>query len=62
MKIVVTKDKALEKEIRAALKENDGYCPCRPVRNESTKCMCDEFLEGDKLGACHCGLYVKVEL
>ena len=62
MKIVVTDDKKTEKEIRAALKDNDGYCPCKLVRSPSTQCMCDEFIDSETLGACHCGLYVKVEL
>lgn len=62
MKIVVTDDKELEKEVRAALKENNGYCPCKLVRKPSTRCLCDEFIDRETLGACHCGLYVKVEL
>ena len=62
MKIVATNDKELEKTIRAAIKANNGHCPCRIKKSEDTKCMCKEFLDRDTLGACHCGLYVKVEL
>ena len=62
MKIVATNDKELEKTIRAAIRANDGYCPCRIEKSADTKCMCKEFLDRDTLGACHCGLYVKVEL
>ena len=47
--------------IAAAVKANDGYCPCRRVKNEDTKCMCKEFREGG-LGECHCGLYEKTEI
>ena len=47
--------------IVAAVKKNDGYCPCRRVKNEDTKCMCKEFREGG-LGICHCGLYEKTEI
>jgi hypothetical protein len=61
VKIVTTSDKKLAQEIRAALKENDGYCPCKLTRTPSTKCICDEFLNNNTLGACHCGLYVKIE-
>lgn len=58
MRIRATKDEKLKAEIRKALEENDGYCPCRTERTPETKCMCKEFLEQES-GACHCGLYVK---
>ena len=45
-------------EIRERLKESGGYCPCRLVKDEDTKCMCKEFRE-QEYGECHCGLYVK---
>lgn len=61
MKIVVTPDKTLELEIRTALKKNDWYCPCKLEKTPDTKCMCKEFLNQTEPGACHCGLYVKVE-
>ena len=48
-------------DIAAAVKANDGYCPCRRVKNDDTKCMCKEFREGG-LGECHCGLYEKIEI
>lgn len=47
--------------ILEAVKANDGYCPCRRIKNEDTKCMCKEFREGG-LGECHCGLYEKTEI
>lgn len=56
--IKVTKDKELENAIRKALKDNDGYCPCRVQKTEDTKCMCKEFREQTN-GECHCGLYYK---
>lgn len=58
MRIRATKDEELKAEIRKALEENDGYCPCRTERTPETKCMCKEFLEQES-GVCHCGLYVK---
>jgi ferredoxin-thioredoxin reductase catalytic subunit len=61
MKIMTNTDKELVADIRARLKENDGYCPCRLKKTEDTKCICKEFLEQDFEGPCHCGLYVKVE-
>lgn len=60
MKVEVTQNKELAKQIKEKLKENGGYCPCAIVQNEDTKCMCKEFRE-QGLGECHCGLYVKLE-
>lgn len=56
--IKVTQDKELENTIRKALKDNDGYCPCRVHKTKDTKCMCKEFREQIS-GECHCGLYYK---
>lgn len=56
--IKVTQDKELESTIRKALKDNDGYCPCRIQKTKDTKCMCKEFREQVN-GECHCGLYYK---
>ena len=53
-------DKDLVKKIRDRLKENDGYCPCRLLKTEDTKCICKEFLAQEE-GECHCGLYIKVK-
>lgn len=61
MQIKVTQDKELAKEIREKLKANGGYCPCKLIKNEDTKCICKEFLEQKELGECHCGLYIKIE-
>ena len=45
-------------DILAAVRANDGYCPCRPVHTPETKCMCKEFMEMTE-GTCHCGLFHK---
>lgn len=58
-KIKLSDNAELVADIRARLKENGGYCPCRLLKTEDTKCMCKEFLEQDE-GECHCGLYIKV--
>ena len=44
--------------VENALKNNDGYCPCKLQKNEDTKCICKEFREQES-GVCHCGLYKK---
>lgn len=46
--------------IKQAVKDNEGYCPCRILKNENTKCMCKEFREMEE-GVCHCGLYEKIK-
>ena len=45
--------------IKIAVADNNGYCPCRVVKNADTKCMCKEFRE-QASGVCHCGLYKKI--
>lgn len=61
MKVEVNKDTALAQEIRAAIKANDGYCPCELERTPDTKCMCKDFKENVAVGEyCHCGLYKKI--
>lgn len=61
MKVKVNDDKELVTEIRKKLAESNGYCPCKLVKTEDTKCMCKEFLE-QGVGECHCGLYIKTEM
>ncbi len=60
MGIKVSEDKELVANIRAKLKENGGFCPCRLEQNEDTKCPCKEFREQES-GECHCGLLLKVK-
>lgn len=62
MKIKVSDDKKLVEEIRAKLKENQGYCPCKLVKTPDTKCICKEFLNQEYEGLCSCGLYYKEEI
>ena len=61
MTVKENKNRELVRKIREKLKKNGGYCPCALMKNESTKCMCDDFKEQIKngeTGECHCGLYV----
>ena len=60
MKIELNGNPDIVKEIREALKNNDGYCPCKLEKSKDTKCICKEFREM-KSGKCHCGLYVKTD-
>ena len=61
LKVKLNSDTERVKQVRAALKENDGYCPCAVIKTEDTKCMCREFreqIEQGVSGSCHCDLYV----
>ena len=59
MKIVENPDKEFVDEMRKALEETAGYCPCALERLEDTKCICKEFRERMEPGPCFCGLYIK---
>ena len=61
MKIVLSKDKYHVETIKKALRDNDGYCPCRFTKDDDSKCICREFREQTTIGLCHCGLYEKVD-
>lgn len=56
--ITFSDNKELVESIKRQLKENRGYCPCKLIKNDDTKCMCKEFRDMDE-GTCHCGLYIK---
>lgn len=53
-------------EILEQIKNNGGYCPCKIIHDQDTKCMCKEFKEILKskeesiYDTCACGLY-KIE-
>ena len=53
MEIHLTNNKAHEEKVRAALKKNEGYCPCAIEKTPETKCICKEFREQTAPGACH---------
>ena len=62
-KIKLNEDRELVESLRARMKANGGYCPCRLDHTEDTKCMCKEFREQiadpNFEGYCHCMLYYK---
>ena len=47
--------------ILQAVKDNDGYCPCRIEKTADNKCVCKEFRDAPAGETCHCGLYIKLE-
>ena len=62
-KVRLNTDAEVVQTVKAGLKEKGGYCPCRLVKNEDTKCICTEFkqqiADPDFEGYCHCMLYYK---
>lgn len=62
MKAELNKDTNLVREIKQALIENNGFCPCEIEKTLDTKCMCKDFRENVAVGEyCHCGLYKKIK-
>ena len=63
MKVKLHATGELLEEIRAALKESKGHCPCvlEECRNKDTLCMCKIFRDAPAGTICHCGLYIKLE-
>lgn len=43
-------------KIIAGIEKNNGNCPCRVIKDETTLCPCDEFI---KDGICRCKLFIK---
>ena len=62
LKIVKTSNKEKAKEIFTAVQKNGGHCPCRIKKDDTTRCMCEEFRKQETPGPCHCGLYEKIEV
>ena len=56
-------DKAVVEQIKAGLKAKGGYCPCKVLKTEENKCICEEFraqiADPNFEGYCHCRLYYK---
>ena len=61
LRIIKNPDEEMFKEVLAAVKANDLYCPCRLEHTPDTKCPCKEFRNQGTEGECNCGLYVKVQ-
>ena len=54
-------DKKTEQEIKQAINDNGGYCPCQVEKNKDTKCMCKDFREMEN-GVCICKLFRKTTI
>ena len=61
MRVFVNPDEEYVAEVRQMIKDNNGFCPCKLVKNADTKCKCKDFRDQVKngvAGSCHCGLYI----
>ena len=54
-KMKLNENKKKVKEIRKAISDNNGYCPCQTLKNIDTKCPCKIMREEKR---CICELYV----
>ena len=63
MKIKKYATEEVADQIRQAIVEAEGHCPCilTQFRCADTKCMCKEFRDAPKGTICQCGLYIKIE-
>lgn len=63
MKIQKYATEEIADQIRQAIVEAQGHCPCvlPSARCDDTKCMCKEFRIAPKGTICNCGLYIKIE-
>lgn len=59
MIITTNQDKEYVKNIRNRLRQNDNHCPCNLIKDDTTICMCKDFVEQKTSGWCHCNLYHK---
>ncbi len=63
MSVRLNEDKNVVARIREGLKARGGYCPCRVLKTEENKCICQEFrnqiADPNFEGYCHCQLYYK---
>ncbi len=63
MSVRLNEDTELVARIKEGLKARGGYCPCRVLKIEENKCICQEFrdqiADPNFEGYCHCQLYYK---
>jgi ferredoxin-thioredoxin reductase catalytic subunit len=58
MKVKLNPDNEVVLEIRKAIENSGGYCPCSLIRTKNFICPCYKFRYEQE---CECGLYMKTE-
>lgn len=58
MEIRTNPDREFVREMKKAIKNNNGFCPEALEKTKDSKCMCRDFREMEH-GTCACGLYTK---
>ena len=53
----LNKDIEYVKKIMQGIERKNGHCPCRLKEDDTTLCLCDEFI---KEGICKCKLFIPI--
>lgn len=56
-RLILNPDKEYTLKIINSIYKNDGYCPCKIVKNEKNKCPCED-MQNNKI--CHCELFINI--
>jgi hypothetical protein len=59
-RILMNPDVEERDKMRAAIRENMGYCTCKTEKTPANRCLCEDFLNKSREGWCECKLYKKV--
>ena len=60
LKVYKNTDTETYERVSAAVKENQGYCPCELQKTAETKCPCTNFRNSTIANVCHCGRFFKI--
>ena len=60
LKVYKNTDTETYERVSAAVKENQGYCPCELQKTPETKCPCANFRNSTIANVCHCGRFFKI--
>ncbi len=55
---IINPDRKIVEAVTNGLYKKEGHCPCRVIKDETTLCPCDDFIQNQN---CVYKLYVKKE-